>query len=51
MANLLKEYIDIKDMKHKVDHLVISADDKNSKERIVEELFNALARPVRHMPA
>lgn len=50
MANLKTEYIDIRNMKHKVEHL-ISAVDKSSKDRIVEELFNALARQSRRTPA
>lgn len=49
MANLKSEYIDIKDIKHNVVHL-ISDGDKNSRERIIEELFNVLTRPSRHMP-
>lgn len=50
MANLKSEYLDIKDIKHKVEHLIMSSDDKNSKERIIEELFSALARSSRHIP-
>lgn len=45
MDNLRAEYIDIRDVKHNVEHFTLSADDKNSRERIVEELLNALTRP------
>lgn len=50
MANLKNEYIDIKDIKHKVEHLIIPTKTKNSKERVIEELFTALTRTSRHMP-
>lgn len=49
MTNLSKEYVDIKNVKHKVEHLIVSTETKNSKERIIEELFNALTRASRHM--
>lgn len=45
MANLTKEYVDIKNIKHNVEHSILSTDKKNSKEQIIEELFQALARP------
>ena len=51
MATLAKEYTDTKDVKHKVEHLVISAIDQNSKEQILEELLRALVKPKRHIPA
>ena len=51
MVNLKTEYTDIKDVKHNVVHLTVPADDKNSKEQIVEELLNALTRPGKRIPA
>lgn len=51
MADLKNEYIDTNNIKHKVEHIVVSAYDKNSKERITEELFNALTKSDRQIPA
>lgn len=51
MADLTKEYTDIKDIKHNVEHLVVTSEDNNSKERIITELLNALTRPGRHVLA
>lgn len=51
MAVLAKEYVDTKDVKHKVEHLVLSADDKNSREQLLEELFRVLTKPRKHAPA
>ncbi len=44
MANLTKEYIDIKDVRHKVKHQILSTDDGKSTEQIVEELFKVLTK-------
>ena len=44
MADLTKEYTDMKDIKHKVEHFTIPADDRNSTEQIMEELLHALTR-------
>lgn len=49
MADLKNEYIDINNIKHKVEHIIISDYDKNSKEHIVDELFNIMTRPNRHI--
>ena len=51
MANLKKqrsaitEYTDVKDVRHKVEHIIVPAEDKNSKELIIEEILQALTRP------
>ena len=45
MRNLITEYTDIKDKKHKVEHLIVSDENKNDRERVVEELLLALTRP------
>jgi hypothetical protein len=44
MADLMKEYIDTKDIRHKVEHQVVSTDDRKSAEQIVEELFHVLTK-------
>ena len=51
MAFLTKEYTDIKKKTHRVEHITISADNRNSKEQIMEELFQALTKPVRNITA
>lgn len=51
MVNLKTEYTDVKDVKHNVEHCTVPADDKNSKERIMEELLIALTRKGRRTPA
>jgi len=51
MDNLKKEYTDIKHIKHKVEHLIVSDKDAGSRERIVEELSHALTRPRKRMTA
>ncbi|MBO5473361.1 MAG: hypothetical protein J6A08_06210 [Lachnospiraceae bacterium] len=51
MAILTKEYTDIKKKTHRVEHVILADDNRNSKEQIVEELFRALTRPIRHIPA
>ncbi len=43
--NLKNEYKDIKDKKHKVEHLTVTDSDS---QRIVEELFYILTRPNKH---
>lgn len=44
MADLTKEYIDMKDNRHKVEHWTLSADDRKSTEQIMEELLQALTK-------
>lgn len=44
MADLTKEYIDTKDIRHKVEHKVVSTDERRSKEQIIEELFAVLTK-------
>ena len=51
MANLKQEYTDIKDVTHKVEHLMASDKDDSSRERIVEELSNALTKSGKRVPA
>lgn len=51
MANLKKEYTDIRDMRHKVEHLMVSSEDKNNKEQIIQELFQVLTKTDRRILA
>ncbi|MCI8800717.1 hypothetical protein NSB25_11830 [Acetatifactor muris] len=51
MATLAKEYTDTRKVKHKVEHLTVSTDDKHNQEQILEELFRALVEPQKHVPA
>ena len=51
MATLAQEYIDTREIKHKVEHLTVSTDDKHNQEQILEELFRALVKPKKHVPA
>ena len=51
MATLAKEYTDTRKVKHKVEHLTVSTDDKHNQEQILEELFRALVKPKKHVPA
>ena len=46
MATLKKEYTDTKKIRHKVAHS-IAPGATDSKERIVEDLFNALTKPIK----
>jgi hypothetical protein len=39
------EYTDIKNVKHKVEHVIASGKDSDSREQLVEQVFNALTRP------
>lgn len=44
MANLKEEYTDVRDRIHKVEHAVLPAEDREARERIIEELFCALTK-------
>ena len=44
MPNLQQEYIDFKDIKHRVEHLTLAAKSNDSKEQILEELLHALTK-------
>ena len=44
MAQLKMEYTDVKDVKHQVEHVVVTENDKKSREQLMEELYSALAR-------
>lgn len=49
MANLKEEYTDIKNIKHHVEHIILSTNDKNSKEQMIEELYYILTRQNKHI--
>ena len=51
MANLKEEYTDIKNIKHHVEHIILSTNDKNSKEQMIEELYYTLTKPNKHISA
>lgn len=44
MGQLVTEYTDIKEVKHRVEHQTISVGDKMQRERMVEELTYALTK-------
>lgn len=51
MANLKDEYMDIKDRKHRVEHVTVHEEDPANRERLKEELFLALTRTEKRIPA
>ena len=51
MATLTKEYTDIKDIRHNVEHLVMPDDDKRHRDQLLDELFHALIKPKEHNQA
>ncbi len=51
MAKLKEEYTDTRERTHKVEHILVQAKDKENRERIVEELFQALTRTGKKIPA
>lgn len=50
MAKLKKEYTDIRDMRHKVEHLMVPSEE-NNREQIIQELFNVLTKTDRRILA
>lgn len=44
MLNLASEYVDTKNVKHNVEHIILPEKDYISKERILEELLSVLAK-------
>lgn len=44
MLNLASEYVDTKNIKHNVEHIILPEKDYASKERVLEELFLALTK-------
>ena len=51
MINLLSEYTDVKNIRHKVAHLTMTDTDDTGKESIIEELYFALTRIGKRIPA
>lgn len=49
MANLKQEYIDIKDIKHHVEHLSLSVKSDDSREQLVEDLLRALTKSGKYL--
>lgn len=50
MAKLKDEYVDVKSVHHRVEHLTLVIDDKAQQEQILEELTHALSK-FRKIPA
>ena len=48
---LRSEYIDIKDVKHHVEHLTVTESSGQSRDQILEELFAALTKKGKRIPA
>ncbi|MGN1107196.1 MAG: hypothetical protein ACI4RH_11130 [Huintestinicola sp.] len=44
MIKLANEYVDIKNIKHNVEHIILPEKDNISKDRILEEILLALVR-------
>lgn len=44
MIKLASEYVDIKNNKHNVEHIIMPENDNISKERILEEIMSALTK-------
>lgn len=51
MQKLRTEYTDVKDVKHHVEHILLTEKEQRSRERIMEELYTALTRESRKIPA
>ena len=51
MANLKEEYTDTRNRTPPVEHVIMQPEDKETRERIVEELLQALARTGKKIPA
>ncbi len=51
MANLQQEYIDAKNVTHRVEHLTLSVEEDCYKERIAEEVLQALTQPSKQILA
>lgn len=51
MANLKEEYTDIKNVTHRVRHMLAPAGDDTKREWAMEELFAVLAKPERRASA
>ena len=51
MAQLKTEYTDVKDVKHQVEHVTVTENDKKGREQLMEELYSALTRKNSRVPA
>lgn len=50
MENLKREYVDLKNVKHRVEHFTLPQQENADREQLVQELFVALAKPGRKIP-
>ena len=44
MANLKEEYVDVKSVRHRVEHIMLPPTDQNALEQILEELIHVLSK-------
>ncbi len=44
MANLKEEYVDVKSVRHRVEHITFPPTDQNALEQILEELIHVLSK-------
>ncbi len=51
MAALKAEYTDTRNRTHKVEHILVPAEDETARERIIDELLQALARTGKELSA
>lgn len=51
MADLKKEYTDIRNRKHTVEHFMAENEKENSKEQIIQQLLQVFSKPGKRMPA
>ncbi len=51
MANLKEEYTDARGRTHRVEHILMPAEDKTARERIIEELFQTLTKTGKKIPS
>ena len=51
MLTLRTEYTDVKDVKHHVEHILAAGNERQSREQLIEELYTALTREYKKIPA
>ena len=44
MANLKEEYVDVKSVRHRVEHITLPPTNQNALEQILEELIHVLSK-------
>lgn len=51
MTKLKTEYTDTRDVTHRVEHLTVTENSGRNREQILDELFTALTRKEKQIPA